>query len=82
MDRFPNRSSSNILLFDKSSSYFANSAVSFRIKAITPKARLIIILDDPARRAYSFYQVLWFSLGASLFLSSVICILLYVTPWM
>ena len=45
------------VLFEKSATYFDNSLVPMRVHALLPHAKIICILVNPARRAYSWYQV-------------------------
>jgi heparan sulfate N-deacetylase/N-sulfotransferase NDST2 len=49
--------SSGTYLFEKSATYFDNELVPQRVFSLIPKAKLICILIDPAKRAYSWYQV-------------------------
>ena len=53
------------LVFEKSAGYFDSELAPQRIHALLPHVKLICILLNPARRAYSWYQV-----GMSLELSS------------
>ena len=57
MDLFPNRTTTNTLIFEKSASYFSNQRVPRRVHALLPDIKLIVILDEPGTRAYSYYQV-------------------------
>ncbi len=50
---------SRILLFEKSANYFDSELAPRRAHALLPDARLITILIHPAKRAYSWYQVIW-----------------------
>ncbi|KAK3090891.1 hypothetical protein FSP39_015504 [Pinctada imbricata] len=43
-------------LFEKSATYFDNELVPMRAHGLLPKAKLICILVNPAKRAYSWYQ--------------------------
>ena len=49
--------STNVLLFEKSANYFDNKKTPFRLHALLPNAKIIVILLDPVKRAYSWYQV-------------------------
>ena len=44
-------------MFEKSANYFDNEKVPMRVHSLLPKAKIICILIDPAKRAYSWYQV-------------------------
>ena len=57
MSNFPNTRSPAQLLFEKSATYFASPIVPKRIHSLLPKAKLVVILADPIKRAYSWYQV-------------------------
>ena len=46
------------LLFEKSATYFVHPMAPQRAKALLPQAQLVVILADPSRRAYSWYQVI------------------------
>ena len=48
---------SNTVLFEKSANYFDNRMTPFRAHALLPDAKIITILVDPVKRAYSWYQV-------------------------
>ena len=45
-------------LFEKSATYFDNPLVPMRVHALLPRAKIICILVNPAKRAYSWYQVI------------------------
>ncbi|KAL5018439.1 hypothetical protein ScPMuIL_004161 [Solemya velum] len=51
----PNNATSDFL-FEKSATYFDNERVPMRAHALLPKAKIICILINPAKRAYSWYQ--------------------------
>ena len=58
MEFFPLPSnSSGTYLFEKSATYFEHENVPQRVFSLIPKAKIICILIDPAKRAYSWYQV-------------------------
>lgn len=42
--------------FEKSSNYFDGDLVPLRVHSLLPHTKLVIILVDPIRRAYSWYQ--------------------------
>lgn len=44
-------------LFEKSANYFDGELVPYRVHSLLPKIKIICILIDPAKRAYSWYQV-------------------------
>ena len=46
-----------LLLFEKSATYFESRLAARRASALLPGANIVVILDDPIRRAYSWYQV-------------------------
>ncbi|KAK3722099.1 hypothetical protein QZH41_019846, partial [Actinostola sp. cb2023] len=48
---------SNSLLFEKSANYFDSPKAPLRASTLLPKAKLITILIDPVKRAYSWYHV-------------------------
>ena len=58
MNQFPDvPQNSSTLLFEKTANYFDSSKAPRRVQALLPKAKIIVMLDDPVRRAYSWYQV-------------------------
>ena len=57
MSNFPYPVSSKQVLFEKSATYFANPYAPERMYSLLPKAKLVIILADPIKRAYSWYHV-------------------------
>ena len=46
------------LMFEKSAGYFDSDLAPQRIYTLLPHVKLITILVHPARRAYSWYQVM------------------------
>lgn len=59
MEFFPKPEKPNItLLFEKSANYFESEVVPRRVAALLPRAKIVVILMNPAKRAYSWYQVL------------------------
>jgi len=56
MDYFP-FPDENTILFEKSATYFDQDVVPQRLSALLPKQKIVVILIDPANRAYSWYQV-------------------------
>ena len=54
-DYFPPTNSTKFN-FEKSATYFTSSLAPMRMASLLPRAVLIIILRDPAERAYSWYQ--------------------------
>lgn len=56
MSYFPQPDNKSIL-FEKSATYFDQSIVPRRLNALLPKTPIIVILIDPGKRAYSWYQV-------------------------
>lgn len=48
---------SDVFLFEKSATYFDSKDAPKRAHALVPDAKLLVILYDPAQRAYSWYQV-------------------------
>lgn len=48
---------SSQIVFEKSATYFTHSLAPERMRMLIPNAKLIVILADPIRRAYSWYQV-------------------------
>ena len=58
MDFFPDLSNySNRVLFEKSANYFDAGKTPMRVHALLPEAKIITILLNPMKRAYSWYQV-------------------------
>jgi len=58
MDFFPDVSNySNMVLFEKSANYFDARKTPMRAHALLPEAKIITILLNPMKRAYSWYQV-------------------------
>ncbi len=55
MEHFP--SSRRKTIFEKSANYFDADDAPHRAHALLPNAKLIAILINPAKRAYSWYQV-------------------------
>uniref|UniRef100_A0A1I8BHN1 [heparan sulfate]-glucosamine N-sulfotransferase n=1 Tax=Meloidogyne hapla TaxID=6305 RepID=A0A1I8BHN1_MELHA len=52
-----NESSSPALIrFEKSANYFDNPKAPAAISALLPNAKLLVIFNDPVRRAYSWYK--------------------------
>lgn len=56
MDYFPDTNSSKVLLFEKSANYFDSAKAVARVHALVPNVKLITILEDPVKRAHSWYQ--------------------------
>ncbi|KAJ7350092.1 Bifunctional heparan sulfate N-deacetylase/N-sulfotransferase 1, partial [Desmophyllum pertusum] len=57
MDYFPDVSNySNMVLFEKSANYFDCKKTPMRTHALLPNAKIITILLNPMKRAYSWYQ--------------------------
>ena len=46
-----------MMQFEKSANYFDNEFTPQRMFALLPNAKIVVILAEPARRAYSWYQV-------------------------
>ena len=44
-------------VFEKSATYFNHPLTPERVHALIPQAKVIILLADPIKRAYSWYQV-------------------------
>ena len=58
MNFFPEvAENSSTLLFEKTANYFDSSKAPMRTRALLPEAKIIVILNDPIRRAYSWFQV-------------------------
>lgn len=55
---FPALQSGRQMLFEKSANYFDNELTPKRVQALLPNVRIIVLLADPIRRAYSWYQVI------------------------
>ncbi|KAK7111905.1 hypothetical protein V1264_011458 [Littorina saxatilis] len=57
MEFFPvPQNSTGTYLFEKSATYFDHEIVPQRVSSLLPRAKIICILIDPAKRAYSWYQ--------------------------
>ncbi|VDM40201.1 unnamed protein product [Toxocara canis] len=57
MEQFLNKTSpEHTVVFEKSATYFDNPEAPRTAAALLPKANIIVILLDPAIRAYSWYQ--------------------------
>lgn len=57
LNQFPNNNASgNKLVFEKSATYFTSSFSTIRVHTLIPDTKLIVILTDPALRAYSWFQ--------------------------
>ncbi|VDP14357.1 unnamed protein product [Heligmosomoides polygyrus] len=48
--------SSAHVVFDKSATYFDSAVAAKQAFSLLPQAKIVVILYDPARRAYSWYQ--------------------------
>ena len=59
MDFFPTPKDGTVL-FEKSAGYFDSSATRLRLSSLIPDVLIVIVLIDPADRAYSWYQVSFF----------------------
>ena len=58
MQFFPNDATAEgKVVFEKSANYFDAKYAPMRAHALLPRAKLITILTNPAKRAYSWYQV-------------------------
>ena len=57
MDFFP-IPNNDTLLFEKSANYFDNSVVPRRLHALLSESYIIVVLINPIKRAYSWYQVI------------------------
>lgn len=57
MNFFPEvAENSSLLLFEKTANYFDSFKTPMRAHALIPDAKIIVILNDPVSRAYSWYQ--------------------------
>ena len=45
------------VVLEKTANYFNHELAPVRIHTLLPRAKIIIILYDPVKRAYSWYQV-------------------------
>ncbi|CAL1537160.1 unnamed protein product [Lymnaea stagnalis] len=55
-EHFPEPNDPRTILFEKSANYFDNELAPKRIYALLPRAKIVIIVSEPARRAYSWYH--------------------------
>ncbi|KAK3711017.1 hypothetical protein RRG08_009606 [Elysia crispata] len=56
MDFFPQRKKPNdTILFEKSANYFDSEVVPRRVSALVPRAKIVVLLMNPAKRALSWY---------------------------
>ncbi|UMM30637.1 hypothetical protein L5515_012434 [Caenorhabditis briggsae] len=53
MSKFPNETT---VIFEKSATYFDNPSAARQAAAMVPHAKLVIILQNPTQRAYSWFQ--------------------------
>uniref|UniRef100_A0A1I7TVG8 [heparan sulfate]-glucosamine N-sulfotransferase n=1 Tax=Caenorhabditis tropicalis TaxID=1561998 RepID=A0A1I7TVG8_9PELO len=53
MSNFPNTST---VIFEKSATYFDNPSAAKQAATLIPHAKLIVILQNPSQRAYSWFQ--------------------------
>lgn len=56
MSNFP---SSSTVTFEKSATYFDNPSAPKQAASLVPHAKIVIILQNPAQRAYSWFQVIF-----------------------
>lgn len=49
----------SVMLFEKSATYFTRTVAPQRIHSFNPNMKIIVILADPIKRAYSWYQVIY-----------------------
>ena len=64
MDFFP-PSDGRTIVFEKSAGYFDSSVTRLRLTTLLPDALIVVVLIDPADRAYSWYQVCFVTFSAS-----------------
>uniref|UniRef100_A0A0B7BT56 [heparan sulfate]-glucosamine N-sulfotransferase n=1 Tax=Arion vulgaris TaxID=1028688 RepID=A0A0B7BT56_9EUPU len=57
---FPEPETENVMLFETNANYFDSEMVPKRVHALIPDAKIVIILADPIKRAYMWYQHLRF----------------------
>ena len=59
MNKFPSKlaNETDCKVFEKSANYFDGDKVPERVHALLPNVKLIMILINPIKRAYSWYQV-------------------------
>ena len=57
MNFFPLPEDEKTVMFEKSATYFTNPLVPKRLSALLPNKHIIVVLTNPADRAYSWYQV-------------------------
>ena len=55
--RYINKFTKNQVVFEKSATYFDNPEAAKQAFALVPEATILVILYDPAKRSYSWYQV-------------------------
>lgn len=61
MSTFPNIPvNSSTILFEKSATYFTHTLAPLRIHALLPNVKLVVVLIEPGKRAYSWYQVSYY----------------------
>jgi hypothetical protein len=58
-EKFMNTSRTSTVIFEKTANYFDNPAAPEAIQSLLPNTKLLIILSDPVKRAYSWYQVVY-----------------------
>ncbi|XP_059162378.1 bifunctional heparan sulfate N-deacetylase/N-sulfotransferase 3-like [Physella acuta] len=54
-EHFPEPNDPRIWLFEKSANYFDSALTPKRVYALLPDAKIIVLVSDPAKRAYSWY---------------------------
>ncbi|XP_055863216.1 bifunctional heparan sulfate N-deacetylase/N-sulfotransferase 3-like isoform X3 [Biomphalaria glabrata] len=59
-DHFPKPSHPRQILFEKSANYFDNELTPKRMYALLPQVKIVILLCEPAKRAYSWYHNMLF----------------------
>lgn len=57
-EKFMNTSRTTVI-FEKTANYFDNPTAPESIHSLLPNSKLLIILSDPVKRAYSWYQVIY-----------------------
>lgn len=62
------------MIFEKSATYFTHSLAPERIRVLLPDVKLVVILADPIKRAYSWYQVHVLYCIAGIFLQCIILV--------
>ena len=57
MDHFPEPARDSQITYEASQTYLTSKKAPFRARALLKSAKIVIVLDDPVKRAYRHYEV-------------------------